>query len=998
MSVLNLKKWITDKKEFWAWQIIENIFSLSLRIPLRLYNKQNADKVWEEKFTDFKNKIESVADNREKFFDEIRLIEIPSLRPRYEFWHTSPSYELPFVHQLRQNEKWRIWEEVYFYHHLMGKNKKLEGSYIKENKDEMHASPDLYWKAESISIDDFNAFLVGGPCWTSKEFTRGEQLFEYININLLEKIEKKFSPEHYELLKKTAKESISLSPEHFKSQLEKAKQGFELLLSIEIDSKIKYIRRCDYADLAFFIIFLIKHEKNIPNIITETINKKKEKKSIFKLSLTKQTSELPIPEIKVSVPFTASESKTRYSLTASYDNNSYLPAKIYLSSEQINSVLCFYVNRNKDAEASDKFLKIARNFYYEVQAKRRGYGKELLFSLRNWVYQEFGTISALSLTPKEIESKEIETGNYNHLMKEIALLVNADIVNYYQYNHADDVLDIQAIACFHPDSKKEEEFEKANRNLMDNQIKNNCKLKEKSISYRSIKKNTPLFCRRYDPETNISDPEGETILTNENFPFRSVISVPLTINRHPWGVIEIAGLSPNQFRWENQNLLSDLVEIISPILYQHLVLKSLQELNHNIFHHTTPLENYNKICDIISRIFFAGAATLWLPDMEKPEIYKCVGAFNRPDITKKLHEAIDLLTFLSKDTSDSLAASSLTVDKPFLYELINKKKHLKNHQKELPGMGFKGRLAYPLRNFEKKVLGVFSLYYKHDISFGDVWHPTFRFISQFLSLLFEAMQAEQDWERSIRQTIAHEVKQKVDAIFDSVESLKYKIKRGELTSGTMDLILDDLQANKKELRETMLILGKVSLREFRNVEHPVLSLAALQKEKGQIMELSLRRFFNRCFRTTFQLRREKKMKDEYIGPLKGPYILCNSNRLKDILDNLVTNAVKYATHGSTIKAVVEKEEYVIKLSLSNRSPSLEPEEKRRIFIRGFRSKYAKKQKIEGKGEGLWLTRKLCEIYNIELSYRDKPVPEGNCIHTFTLFFPKTMVVSHSNVR
>ncbi|MCK5023741.1 MAG: ATP-binding protein, partial [Candidatus Aenigmarchaeota archaeon] len=90
----------------------------------------------------------------------------------------------------------------------------------------------------------------------------------------------------------------------------------------------------------------------------------------------------------------------------------------------------------------------------------------------------------------------------------------------------------------------------------------------------------------------------------------------------------------------------------------------------------------------------------------------------------------------------------------------------------------------------------------------------------------------------------------------------------------------------------------------------------------------------------------------------------------------------------------------IKLSLSNCSPSLEPEEKRRIFIRGFRSKYAKEQKIEGKGEGLWLTRKLCEIYNIELSYRDKPIPEGkgDCIHTFTLFFPKTMVVSHSNDR
>ena len=60
MSVLNLKKWITEKEEFWAQQIIENIFSLSLRIPLRLYNNQNADKVWEEKFTDFKDKIDTL--------------------------------------------------------------------------------------------------------------------------------------------------------------------------------------------------------------------------------------------------------------------------------------------------------------------------------------------------------------------------------------------------------------------------------------------------------------------------------------------------------------------------------------------------------------------------------------------------------------------------------------------------------------------------------------------------------------------------------------------------------------------------------------------------------------------------------------------------------------------------------------------------------------------------------------------------------------------------
>jgi len=782
--------------------------------------------------------------------------------------------------------------------------------------------------------------------------------------------------------------------------LEKAKQGFELLLSIEIDSKIKYIRHCDYADLAFFIIFLIKHKKNIPDIITKTVNKKREKKSFFKQSITKQKPELPIPEIKVSIPFTASESETRYALTASYDHNPYLPVQIYLSSEQIDSVLCFYVNGNKDAEASDKFLTIARNFYYDVQVTRRGYGKELLFSLRNWVYQEFGTISALSLTPKEIKSKEIETENYDHLMKEIALLMNADIVNFYQYNHADEILDIQALACFHPDAKKEEEFKKTNRNLMDDQIKKNCKLKEKNISYRAIETNSPRFCKGYDPKTHIADPGGETILTDKNFTFRSAISAPLAINRHPWGVIEIAGFSPYQFRWENQNLLSDLVEIISPILYQHLVLKSLQELNQNIFYHTTPLENYNKICEIISRIFFAGAVTFWLPDMEKPEVYKCVGALNRPDITKNLHEAINSLTFLSKDTSGSLAARSLTADKPFLYEFINKKTCLKNHQKELPKMGFKGHLAYPIRNFEKKVLGVFSLYYKHDIYFGDAWHPTFRFISQFLSLLFEAMQAEENWERSIRQTIAHEVKQKVDAICNHVELLEDNMKRGNLTFRNMDLILDDLQANKKELHETMLILGQVSLREFRGVKHPVLSLAALQKEKDQTMELSLRKFFNRCFRATFQRRREKKIRDEYIGPLKGPYILCNSNRLKDILDNLVNNAVKYATDGSTIKAVVEVAEYGIKLSLSNRAPCLESEEKFGIYIRGFRSKYAKKQEIEGKGEGLWLTRKLCEIYNIELSYRDKPVPEGEgtCIHTFTLFFPKTMVVSHPNVR
>ncbi len=86
------------------------------------------------------------------------------------------------------------------------------------------------------------------------------------------------------------------------------------------------------------------------------------------------------------------------------------------------------------------------------------------------------------------------------------------------------------------------------------------------------------------------------------------------------------------------------------------------------------------------------------------------------------------------------------------------------------------------------------------------------------------------------------------------------------------------------------------------------------------------------------------------------YVLGDKDRIRQILFNLIINAVKYSPAGKNIFVVVEKEQGFAKISIIDEGDGIEEEKIPQLFIRGKHLS----EKITGLGLGLYLTKNLVE--------------------------------------
>ncbi len=121
-------------------------------------------------------------------------------------------------------------------------------------------------------------------------------------------------------------------------------------------------------------------------------------------------------------------------------------------------------------------------------------------------------------------------------------------------------------------------------------------------------------------------------------------------------------------------------------------------------------------------------------------------------------------------------------------------------------------------------------------------------------------------------------------------------------------------------------------------------------------------------------------------PSEGGCYVTDAFRLRQILDNLVSNAVKYTRQGNvTLKATATDGRLV--LSVSDTGCGLSPEDCQRVFAPFTRVKGSEGQ--EGSGLGLSITRQLARLLGGDLSLESMP-GKGS---TFTLTLPASVATT-----
>jgi len=99
--------------------------------------------------------------------------------------------------------------------------------------------------------------------------------------------------------------------------------------------------------------------------------------------------------------------------------------------------------------------------------------------------------------------------------------------------------------------------------------------------------------------------------------------------------------------------------------------------------------------------------------------------------------------------------------------------------------------------------------------------------------------------------------------------------------------------------------------------------------------------------------------------------LADSQRLAQVLDNLISNAVKYGAPGGRIQLTASRQDDHVRLEVHDEGPGLSPEKQAQLF-EPFNRLGLERSTIEGHGIGLALAKRLVELQNGSIGVTSTP--------------------------
>ena len=239
-------------------------------------------------------------------------------------------------------------------------------------------------------------------------------------------------------------------------------------------------------------------------------------------------------------------------------------------------------------------------------------------------------------------------------------------------------------------------------------------------------------------------------------------------------------------------------------------------------------------------------------------------------------------------------------------------------------------------------------------------------------LQFEQMQ--QDFVANA----SHELRTPLSVISGFVETLQTTAKDDVRVRDKFLQVISDQTVYMSSLIEDLLSLSKIEMSSDKPVEDKV-NINAIVRE----------------IKTALAIRIKENKLTVNTKFARLPQIIADERQIKQVLQNLMDNAVKYAVQDTNISVVtskaltipphryyeVAKGEAVV-ISISNRSVAIMPEDLERLTERFYRLQVHKDQNIKGTGLGLSIVAQIVKRHKGNI----KVVSEGDMV-TFTVYLP-----------
>src|SRR5438093_9617536 len=103
-----------------------------------------------------------------------------------------------------------------------------------------------------------------------------------------------------------------------------------------------------------------------------------------------------------------------------------------------------------------------------------------------------------------------------------------------------------------------------------------------------------------------------------------------------------------------------------------------------------------------------------------------------------------------------------------------------------------------------------------------------------------------------------------------------------------------------------------------------------------------------------------------------PAVLADKGRIFQLLDNLVSNAIKFTPQGGDVHVSVARVNGGVQLEVADTGIGIDSAEQRQLFERFFRASTASQRQIPGTGLGLYIARAIVDAHGGSISVDSEP--------------------------
>ncbi len=213
--------------------------------------------------------------------------------------------------------------------------------------------------------------------------------------------------------------------------------------------------------------------------------------------------------------------------------------------------------------------------------------------------------------------------------------------------------------------------------------------------------------------------------------------------------------------------------------------------------------------------------------------------------------------------------------------------------------------------------------------------------------------------------------EEMKSTFISVISHELKTPVALIKGYATTLAREDAHWDEETLREGLRVIEEESdrlnalidnLLDASRIQAGVLKLELGDVNIPQLVRQVVERFSTQTDRHQFEV----DFPDDF------PIVLADEERLRQVLNNLISNAIKYSPNGGVIRIGGWADEEWVTVYVADQGIGIPPEEQGRLFERFYRVDSSLRRKTQGAGLGLFLCKSLIEAHGGRIWLRSEP--------------------------